>query len=447
MITRLFTLCAVALVGACAGSTESGPSTETAPLLEAPGVAVPATWGGHIEQPMVRAPRLAFPTAPVFKETLELHEWGTFTSVQSPAGDDMLGLHHEEEPLPGFVHGRGTCWGAKCVELVPDVGVTQKMETPVIYFHGRHDAPITVTVGFPQGVISQWYPNAASFLPAIGSLDATQPMSGGSMTWTVELDPEGYSPPEVDPNGIWAPSRNVDSRPLRAGGEDEGFIFYRGLGSFSLPIRTQSDGSGMAQVTNGGDEAVPAAFLLRVTADDNGSRGAIEALGGIEAGQSKRATETPALVSFETFLEQARVMIHAALVKSGLRADESWAMVDTWTVSYFHTPGLRVLYVVPRTWTDAILPLEVDVPMDRIVRTLVGRIELTTATEVATIRDAARESMEAGVYPSQASYSVPALQLLGRHAEPKLRAAAQGLPAGELQAWLLACAESMVPEG
>lgn len=38
---------------------------------------------------------------------LEVHEWGTFTSVQSPDGKDMEGLHHEEEPLPSFVHGRG----------------------------------------------------------------------------------------------------------------------------------------------------------------------------------------------------------------------------------------------------------------------------------------------------------------------------------------------------
>jgi hypothetical protein len=67
--------------------------------------------------------------------------------------------------------------------------------------------------------------------------------------------------------------------------------------------------------------------------------------------------------------------MHAALVADGLFADEATAMLETWRRAYFHSPGLRVFYVVPRAWTDHTLPLELSAPA-QIERVMVGRIEL-----------------------------------------------------------------------
>src|SRR5258708_5649723 len=90
--------------------------------------------------------------------------WGTLTSFVSSAGKMMEGLHHEEESLPAFVHARspGNPMNNKGLEMQP-TGVTQKLETPVLYFYTKTAQAVKVHVDFPQGILSQWYPDASSF--------------------------------------------------------------------------------------------------------------------------------------------------------------------------------------------------------------------------------------------------------------------------------------------
>ena len=49
----------------------------------------------------------------------------------------------------------------------------------------------------------------------------------------------------------------------------------------------------------------------------------------------------------------------ARLTESGLYAKEARAMVNTWTTSYFQTDGVRVLFVLPQSWTDAFIPMTI----------------------------------------------------------------------------------------
>ena len=86
------------------------------------------------------------------------HEWGTFTALQGSNGKNLIGMHHEEEALPAFVHARDSksvirasedvagsrrCQNPKCIEFPPN-GVTQKLETPVIYFYAPKPHPVKV---------------------------------------------------------------------------------------------------------------------------------------------------------------------------------------------------------------------------------------------------------------------------------------------------------------
>ena len=50
----------------------------------------------------------------------------------------------------------------------------------------------------------------------------------------------------------------------------------------------------------------------------------------------------------------------ARLTESGLYAKEARAMVNTWTTSYFQTDGVRALFVLPQSWTDAFIPMTVS---------------------------------------------------------------------------------------
>jgi len=66
-----------------------------------------------------------------------------------------------------------------------------------------------------------------------------------------------------------------------------------------------------------------------------------------------------------------------ALVKNGLYREEALAMLETWQLSYFESEGIRVMFVLPRAWIDAQLPLSVSTPAD-ITRVMLGRIELVS---------------------------------------------------------------------
>src|SRR5947207_2614955 len=86
---------------------------------------------------------------------LTVHEWGTFTSVAGEDGSaidwDSLGCND----LPRFVNAygyRGLKWRLQG---------TVRMETPVMYFYSSHELDARVKVAFPQGVITEWYPQAA----------------------------------------------------------------------------------------------------------------------------------------------------------------------------------------------------------------------------------------------------------------------------------------------
>src|SRR5262249_17282005 len=83
-----------------------------------------------------------------------VHEWGTFTSVAGEDGSaidwDTLGT----SDLPRFVNDygyRGFKWRLQG---------TVRMETPVMYFYSPREVDAHVKVTFPQGLITEWYPQA-----------------------------------------------------------------------------------------------------------------------------------------------------------------------------------------------------------------------------------------------------------------------------------------------
>jgi len=110
------------------------------------------------------------------------------------------------------------------------------------------------------------------------------------------------------------------------------------------------------------------------------------------------------------FLDQISKEVETSLLESGLYPDEAHAMVRTWANSYFKTKGTRVLYVLPRKWTDDLLPIHIHPAPSQLVRTLVGRIELLTTQEQEAILD--RGKSNGGV--------AELAKELGRFAEPKI---------------------------
>jgi hypothetical protein len=86
---------------------------------------------------------------------LSIHEWGTFTSV---AGEDGSSIDWDSlacpDDLPRFVNEYG--YRGFKFRLTGTV----RMETPVMYFYSPRELTARVTVQFPQGLITEWYPKA-----------------------------------------------------------------------------------------------------------------------------------------------------------------------------------------------------------------------------------------------------------------------------------------------
>lgn len=374
-----------------------------------------------------------------------VHEWGTFTGMQGSDGVYLDGLHHEEEPLPDFVYGRSYVaeMTQKAIEGLPEP-CNQKMETPVLYFYPYKAEAVTVKVDFPNGVISQWYPNATATTPPMGALDpklgqAQKTLTGGSMTWTVLVDPatDASLAPKTTPDSVWLPARNTKSTPVRFQGQDmlfkavdevERFIFYRGLGRFALTPHIQTLGQGKVQVHNGADAPMLHPLLMVVTADGYGG---VVSLPQFAASSSITVDLPAATLPLKDAIADAKSKLKAGLVAFGLYEDEAQAMVDTWQKAWFTTPGARLLYILPQAWTDKLLPLSVTPKPDQVVRALVARVEFLTPEQEAADMDV--------VLSAKAKKGYTFLTEQWPHyLEPRLRRACQTLYGKVGDAWCTA---------
>jgi hypothetical protein len=121
------------------------------------------------------------------------------------------------------------------------------------------------------------------------------------------------------------------------------------------------------------------------------------------------------------FQKQIAGRVARELARQGLFADEAKAMVDTWKDSWFTEEGERVFYILPRVWTDEILPMTLSPAPEKLVRVMVGRAEILTPQRVAGLRQNMLEA-EAGDAAARAK-STTELKTLGRFSGAALQLA------------------------
>ena len=353
------------------------------------------------------------------------HEWGTFTSVQGADGVQMEWNPLVVSDLPKFVYERNRVLAGKPV-LAFKTGLVcrQRMETPVIYFYTDQVRTVDVRVNFPEGQITEWYPQqtAGDLGPRRGERAKTVP----ALHWKdVSLIPgliSSTTPPRAGDSGShYFAARGTGSAHVYAktpGGksEVEEFLFYRGTGSFTAPLTVKLASADPQRValTNTGKEPLRHLFLCEIRAD-----GAVWlALQNLAPGET-RATTLSTTKAAETATLAAA--LRTALVAEGLYEKEAAAMVKTWETSWLGERGLRVLYTLPRGWTDAALPLAITPAPEAIERVMVGRAEIITpAMEVALLSSVQRYlAGTAGTRP-QVIADTRALGL-GRFTEATLR--------------------------
>ncbi len=325
------------------------------------------------------------------------HEWGTFTSVQGSDGVVLYWNSAVTSRLPGFVYSRNHPFNDRTLDKAALMlaGKTdglwlERMETPVIYFYSPKERSVDVKVDFPQGQVTEWFPQLAGYGPNLPLPNIPSTATNSFIEWQgVNLLPNGQStaaPPPAPVAGQkfeYFAARHTDANLLRSPGglggqkksEAEKFLFYRGVGNFSTPLEVKADATGQSlNLRNTGKAPLRELFLLTV----HHGRAAFTRLDALAAGD----TQTVALPSATGLRSLAETLpalgerMAQSLQSAGLYPAEARAMVETWQESWFGEDGVRVLYLLPRDWTDQILPLTLTPRPRELTRVMVGRAEI-----------------------------------------------------------------------
>jgi hypothetical protein len=322
---------------------------------------------------------------------LVVHEWGTFTSLQSESGSAISRIDKAVEPLPPFV-----------VNLIPDASViskgdpqtdsmsdsvTMRLETPVVYFHlppGSAPMKLSFSAQFNGGLLSQYYPNAFATPTRAYVPQKIDGSTRGTLEWNDITIGMPATLTQTD-SQVWLAPRKVDSADVtNSQGQSERYLFYRGVGHLDAPISVVRRNDTLQIYRESAETKIETLWYFDVRTDGTSAfrklsaEGANSPTGMIAATSANFAPDeyrADAMSSLRSDMKQS-------LINAGLFDDEAEAMLNTWENAYFKSCGSRVFFIVPRTWTDAHLPIKVSVPA-KIERVMMGRIDLVTPRQRA----------------------------------------------------------------
>jgi hypothetical protein len=322
-----------------------------------------------------------------------VHEWGTFTTVQGADGEQIWWMPPASVDLPQFVYRADLGADDRPVTFSPkDLTALVRMETPVIYFYSQRERVADVRVLFRGGNVTEWYPQAshieASATPSTAAAGHTRqfliewkgvkvlPRDTREMTLGQLIRDKAsgagdhyYRARDTDANFL-----RVASSRVRKGAEYERDLFYRGLGYFQAPLAVGMDADEQQLSLSAREaEQIQGAFLISI-------RPGMMRYQRIESALASAASVVdPNTQPFGALGDVRKLAMHdmeRALIDAGLYEKEARAMVSTWSDQWFAEEGTRVLYLLPRAWTDRTLPLQISPQPDSVVRVMVGRAEL-----------------------------------------------------------------------
>jgi hypothetical protein len=160
--------------------------------------------------------------------------------------------------------------------------------------------------------------------------------------------------------------------------EHEKFLFYRGVGSCRVPLQVRMTGNEeYVLLQNSENQELSRLFVLSV----RGKTGDFVHVQGLKKDETKQIKVPRGERPISQLRDDLAKAMREALIGEGLYAREAAAMVETWRDSWFGEEGLRVLYVLPREWTDRVLPLSIKPAPQQLARVMVGRAEVITPTK------------------------------------------------------------------
>ncbi len=362
------------------------------------------------------------------KDRLVVHEWGTFTSI---AGKDGVSLEwrplNGASDLPKFVHSmKGASDGLRHANSKVELTAAVRMETPVIYFYANREMDISTKVDFPKGKITEWYPQARAIDTGI---------NWGKMK--IQPGAAVNLPADYSDNHYYA-ARETDAAPVQLCAtnghpvEQEKFLFYRGVGTFDLPLAVTMENNRVTLRNSGKDQIAQ----LIVFENRDGKLG----FQTVRNFSGETTIERPALnKGAHEVIKQLRI----ALIEAGLYDKEADAMIKTWRNSWFEA-GMRVFYILPRPATDAVLPITIDPRPDELVRVLVGRTEVITPEMEKSVKKEVSRLNDSS--PKARAKALAAIKKYDRFSEPILKRIVADEPDPTLRARIKRLIEARVAD-
>lgn len=366
---------------------------------------------------------------------LTVHEWGTFTAQYTNEGKAKNDLHNRvEEPVPEFVFNIALdhilCIHTPQFRLHKDdyyiYGINYKlgnifirMETPVLYFYSDsaiHN--VSVKVGFKDGSINEMYPNPIVYenqqhfdvrksFPSCDAFIGGFAGYTGKAEWEIDIlppnDNQSLTYPDEQVPAIWSAPRKTGSNLIKYGPQVEKYIFYRGLGSFSNTLIPNYTKSGNLFLTNKTGEDL--SYILVYEVDSLGNR---FLWNPINYGNSINYffKKPDKIIEEREWNSIYKVHFTYALMEAGLFRDEAEAMLNTWNESYFEKPGIKIFWITPRSFVDAVLPLDISHPVRNLERVMVGRTEIDPFTKPSSYHIDEKEifvdQIQYEIYPNPA---------------------------------------------
>ncbi len=406
-----------------------------------------------LDEPRASLVPTADPAACSAPNEFVVHEWGTFTTFSGSDGVflDFRSLDASQSDLPSYIRDRGSFTKNPMRLLTKRVLRGRvRMETPVTYFYTDRHRTVDVRVDFPEGLLTEFYPPVRSLQPAIDESNifgAGETMGKSSLNWgKVDLIPTSQLVPNLlDPNlradleksiveslvphasneQHYATARQTDAAIVHwqddatKASHFEKFLFYRGVGKFQLPFTAHFEGE-QAVLKNSGTLPIRSAILI----DVQGETIQATRIDNVESGQSLPFQELHAVSN-----EQLAKMVCDRLVAEGLFEKEAAAMVATWQQSWFTENGTRVLYMVPESITEKLLPLHISPQPQKMLRVLVGRMEIMSPSRekamvqavAQSVSDRAKHLEHQKMRRTDSPYTLPeSIRTYGRMAEPAL---------------------------
>ncbi|YCM43320.1 hypothetical protein V2O64_18610 [Verrucomicrobiaceae bacterium 227] len=346
---------------------------------------------------------------------MTVREWGTFTVLQGSDGGPIEWYQAPKDivDLPAFVRQSGAL--SKSGPLIGRDLV--RMETPVLYFYPEGDEAIDITVSaeLKDGSITEIFPPAyvsdptktvwrgTLFPPDSPELEKVPAADGprGRHYAAARAVPDawlfrGQEHPKVlevyetlrvvDPKHHMLPDENIE--PI------DHFIFYRGAGNpgrFGISARQDLKDPNKYTLHNADKVTVPKLFALRVR-DGKSSWITLTDLATAKYDREVKGTVNEQSLVFPEPTQsvsgvagELRSAMISTLVVEGLSQDEAAAMVATWDDLWFTEEGTRVLAVLPQSFADNMVPLEITPKPTKIDRVFVARLELINRDKEARL--------------------------------------------------------------